>query len=232
MLFKIKLVKTIFLVVGLILIAWLVYGIYNYYNFSIVSTSPNLNTVATLSPYIKIDFNHTLSNKNIFISAPNNLLYSHKYYVNGKTLTIQLNEPLSTDKKYSITIDNLIDNHGQKIKNKVISFIPKKETLGQLSKNAQEELIIRNESSTIYKNPILSHLPYFSVDFSLSADFTNTSFTSKSKLALNAQLTIPAAYVGSSRQNYINQDKQQVISYISSLGLNPSNYIINYYTTG
>lgn len=192
-----------------------------------VGTSPNLNSVATLSPYIKIKFNHGLSKRNISIAANNTLLYGQKYYVNDKTLIILLNEPLVANRQYSITINNIVDDHGQQIKNDTLSFMPKNLKSGQLSKNAQEELIARNESNKLYDNPILKHLPYFSVNFNLSADF-KSNLSNSSKLTLIAQLTIPTAYVGSLRLNYINQEKQQVINYIASLGLNPNNYTINY----
>lgn len=76
--------------------------------------------------------------------------------------------------------------------------------------------------------PMLSHLPYKTTDFSLAADFTNGS-NGEPKLAIDATIHLSGADEGDPTAATA-QYKQEVLNYISSCGVDPANYTINYTT--
>lgn len=82
--------------------------------------------------------------------------------------------------------------------------------------------VLRLQSSI---EPMLNHLPYKTTDYTLVADFTS-GINGEPKLTVDATLRIAAADAGNT--TVINQYKQEVASYISSFGLSPANYTINY----
>jgi len=73
---------------------------------------------------------------------------------------------------------------------------------------------------------MLSHLPYRTTDFSLTADFVSGQ-NNQPKLTIDAKILLSQADM-SSQDQAVALYKQEVLNYINSLGLNPSNYTINY----
>ena len=220
-------IRKIALVILGLLFLWAAYEVYAYFSFSVTSTSPKVSQVATWSPFFKVEFNHKIVKQNLSLNINPDILYGHGYSINGNQLVFNLSVPMNTKQKYVITINSITDDHGQTLKNLVYSFVPKQESINQLPKDQQEALVLRNESSPVYKDPILQHLPYYSVNFDINASFP-TGNNNLPSLVLNAKLFIPAAYTGSLEQQMISQDQQAVRQYINSLGLNPDNYTINY----
>jgi hypothetical protein len=94
-----------------------------------------------------------------------------------------------------------------------------------------EQKVLINEQSQFpqqLKDPILSHLPYGTLDYNLTDSFQTVN--GQAQLVLKAQILLDAADVSSpqTEQSAITQYEQQVTQYITSLGLNPSNYDILY----
>ena len=220
-------IKKIVIGVILIMLCFVAYYTYSYFNFKVVSTNPPSTQMASWTPFFKINFNQAISKKGLSVSVKPDVLYGAGYVVNNNQLVFNLSVPMNTNQKYTLTVRSVTDQHGQTIKNLVYSFTPKNLPISKLPNDQKEALTARNESSPIYKDPILKHLPYYSVNFNLTASFT-TGQNNLPSLVLTAKLFIPAAYTGSLEQQMINQDQQSVLQYISSLGLNPANYTINY----
>lgn len=201
-----------------------VYAVYLTLTFRIVGTSPKLSNVATASPYITVSFNKNLSSNGLSVSGTEGLVTSTS--VKGKNLQINLNN-MTTGNEYVVHINSVSSTSGKTIKNKDLSFKAKNIDVGNLPKEQQQTLINQQDQNQgVAADPIISHLPYGTVDFSLTAQTPDTN-QDQSKLVLNAQLILSHADM-SNEDAAIAQYKQEVINYIVSLGLNPNNYNIQY----
>src|ERR1700722_17293767 len=87
--------KPIIIAAVVVIFLFCVFQVYSTLTFHETSTDPGVNNVATLSPFFKINFNKSLSSKNIKISYKGGA--GDTYKVQGKTLTIYLNYPLSAN---------------------------------------------------------------------------------------------------------------------------------------
>jgi len=106
--------------------ALIIFGLYQVYlsvQFRVVSTNPKTSSVAGISPFLNVNFNKQLSNQSVVVSMDPDALGS--YTTKGKTLYINLNDPLTVGKKYTITIKSITSTGGAQILNKKISFVPK-----------------------------------------------------------------------------------------------------------
>ncbi|MCL4357644.1 hypothetical protein M1512_01980 [Patescibacteria group bacterium] len=222
-----KRMKLALVVLGLMIAAYVIYFAYGKLVFSVEYTNPPSNDVATLTPFFDIYFNKTLTNKGLSVSMSPADFYGKKYYINGDSLIVSLSVPMQARHKYTITVNNVDAEDGQMLKNLVFTFYPTPKTMAQLPEDQSEALTARNEASPVYKNPILKHLPYSTIDFNLSASFP-TGKNDLPSLVLIAKLNIPAAVTGELQQQTISQYEQEIASYISSFGLNPASYHIDY----
>lgn len=129
------------LIILIVLILILVggYQIYRSTKFHVVDTNPSVNSVATLSPFIKVNFNKTILSKGISVSSTGGATDS--FGVNGKTITINLNYPLSSNKVYSITINNVRDSSGAELSNLVFSFKPSNIVFNNLPQDEQKSIV-------------------------------------------------------------------------------------------
>jgi hypothetical protein len=220
--------KLIVIVIVIILVIASVFFAIKNSKFHVVSTDPNTNEVASVSPFFKINFNKTLSSNGLKVSSSPAIISSYK--VSGKYINADLNIPLQLNQTYTITVGYVADAAGDTITNRTFTFTAKDVPSNGLSKEQQQALL---HTQTQYlqntSDPILGHLPYGGLTFSLSG--TQTMQNGKTVVILNARLLLTAADVNSgpdAEQAAINQYKQDVINYIQSLGINPNNYTINY----
>lgn len=213
----------------IVLVVGLVFLIYKGIRFDVASTDPSNSQMTTWAPYFKVTFTRKLSNQGLSISTdPKQIIYDNQYYVSGNTLTINLNVPLNPNQTYTITINNIKDTYGANIKNKKFVFKPKYITFSQLTNdNQQEALTLRNQASPVYKDPILTHLPYYTLSYSLTPDITTSSQNNLPIINVKAELLLNESQ-SSNEAGAVAQDKQLIQSYIRSLGLNPSSYNIIY----
>jgi len=211
----------------LVIFAAVLWIIYVVLPFHIVRTNPSSQNVATLTPFFNIEFNKPLSTSGLSVSS--NYAIIKFYKVQQKTLSLTLNYPLTAGATYAITVNSVQAVGGHKISNKTFKFTPKNITYDKLSAD-QKAVILKGQSQNeaAYNNPILAHLPYGTLDYNLTATFVTVS--GQTKLELNAQLLLSEADLSSlqSEQVAITQYESEVTQYITSLGLNPSNYTINY----
>ena len=73
--------------------------------------------------------------------------------------------------------------------------------------------------------PLLTHLPYKTTDYSLTASYGSGS-NGQPILQVDAVIRMAAADAGS--PDAVNRYKQEVIDYINSCGVNATSYVINY----
>jgi hypothetical protein len=189
--------------------------------FHLIKSTPASKNFPTDSPSLILDFNKPLENV-VQLSGSDSSIKG--YSVSGKVLTISLNYPLNANQRYSITLNQVTATSGAQITHKVISFITKDIDPSKLSA-AQQKALLDDQDQNLPSDPILSHLPYQTLEYEISAEITANQISTQA-LVLQIQIFIPAAFVGDASVEA--QYKQDALNYITSLGLNPANYSINY----
>jgi hypothetical protein len=215
----------VLLVIVVLLVSLVAVFTYDRSHLRIVGNDPNIDNMTIWTPYLKINLNKPVSSASLSISASPDILYGRPIS-RGKTVIIYLSVPLDPSKTYTIMVRRIASASGQQVINKQYSFRPKVVSQGQIPDDQREALILRNQQSPVYKDPLLTHLPFRSVDFSLTSSFGSTD-NNQPVLTLKAQLVLHRAQLGNS-DAAIAADKQQVRDYISSFGLNPDNYTLQY----
>src|SRR5579864_6420438 len=114
--------KLLLLLVIIILVVIAGWFIYNALTFRVTGTDPGTRSVATVSPFFKINFNKALSSQNLSITANPNIINS--FSVSGHSLEIDLNFPLKGNQTDTITIGKIFSVSGKEIINKSFSFQP------------------------------------------------------------------------------------------------------------
>jgi len=193
--------------------------------FHIVSTDPPVSRVSNSIPFFNINFNKPLVSKSLKITSSPDIISS--YNVSGKAIDISL-KPLTVNQAYTITINSLAATDNETIQNKSLRFVAQYISPQDLP-NDQKQAILHNQEnySSPADNPIVGHLPHSTLNFILSAQVT-TGTNSKPSLVLQAQILLAPGVTGATAAADINQYKQDVLSYIQSLGLNPAQYNIQY----
>ena len=216
--------KKIIVLLSVITLLLLIFVGYQGIVFRVTGTSPSINNVAAASPYLIIHFNKSLDASSLKYSTNTSFITSAT--VMNNSITFNLSYPLSVNKTYSLTILTISSQGGSKLTNITYRFVPKNLQFNQLDPSQQKQLINNQDrSQTGTNDPILIHLPYSTLDFTLMPLITSQD--TSSKISLQASLLLSAADVGN-EDAAIAQYKQEVINYIESLGLNPSNYNISY----
>jgi len=210
----------------IVLLAWTGFTIWHQLTFHIVSTEPSVSKVSTIAPFFKVTFSQTITDSGLSIqSSQSNLIGTP--LVAGKVLTIPFKAALTSGKVYTITLVNVDSSNGKKITNKAFTFKPYYIASSELPADQQQAILKEQIDNTTNSNdPILSHLPYQTTDFTLSEVTTPVKNPPKN-LPLLATITLSQADSGD-QAAAVAQYKQEVTSYITSLGLNPANYDITY----
>lgn len=120
----------------------------------IVSTNPGLQSVATVSPFLKVTFNNSLSTKGIEISGTKVV---SSFSVSGETLTLNFKEPFVAGRTYTVTIKKISDSSGGDLQNKQLTFKPKYVSPQNLPKD-QTQAILNNQPPTPGSNVSYSGL--------------------------------------------------------------------------
>ncbi len=217
--FKAKQIKRATVILAVIVAILLVYNFIQLQKFHIVNTDPSTSRFSNLIPFMKINFNKPVSRQGLYVSSSPNIINS--YTVNNKTLSLSL-KPLTLDKSYVVTLRSVYSTNGQKIINDTIRFTTTYINPNNLPTD-QQQAILRNQDhySSPLNNPIVQYLPHQTLNYELSAAVSNN------QLVLNAQITLNEANM-SNEALAVASYKQQIASYIQSLGLNPNSYTIRY----
>jgi len=134
-----RFLKPLFIVLPVLVVAFVAYQVVRSQRFHVVSTYPSTSNVATVSPFLKINFNKTLSRRGLSIASSYSVAKSYK--IEGKVLVVTLKSPMTADYSYYIKINNISDIYGHKINNEVFSFVPKFMSSQDLPKDQQQALL-------------------------------------------------------------------------------------------
>lgn len=197
--------------------------------FHIVRTNPSSHNVASLTPFFNVEFNKPLSVNGLAVSSSPNVIQS--YAVEQKTLVINLIGLMKIGTTYTIDIHSVEATGGHKLTNKIFRFMPQDIAYANLPKDQQTAIQNspgQNDRDTLNNDPILVHLPYGTLNYNLTPVYATVN--GHATLEINAQLLLSYADLSSpqSKQAAITLYESEINQYISSFGLNPSNYIINY----
>ncbi len=193
--------------------------------FHVAGFDPSLKTVATFTPSLTVHFSKPLTKNGLEIAMSPNAIKS--YDISGKDLVVKLTYPMQAKTKYRFTIKSVAAESGATIKNYTASFTPKDMPYESLPAGQQKELFNNQDKDqpAALSDPIITHLPYHTLGFTLSALLSGQG--ANQKLTLDAEITLSHAEM-SDEANAVAQYKQQITDYISSFGLDPSKYTINY----
>lgn len=135
----VQLLKLATVAIIIFVLAFSVYEIVSSRRFHVVGTNPDISNVATVSPFLKIKFNKPLAGKNISVTSSYSIIKS--YSVQDKTLVINLSVPMTAGYSYYVKINSISDAKGDKIVNKVFSFVPKTVVAQDLPADQQQALL-------------------------------------------------------------------------------------------
>ena len=220
--------KLVFFLIIFIFIGGGLFWLYKVEQFNVAGTNPTLNNISSITPFLKVNFNETVATKSISISGSGGIVKS--YNAKGDTVTVLL-QNMQKGTSYTITIHSTKSTWGGTVQNKILTLKTNNVAYAyELPKDQQKFLLNKQQAArpADISDPILAHLPYTTVDYNLSALIT-TNTNNQPQLVIQAQLTIfPGNLVNGSEADTIASHKQEVVSYIKSLKLNPANYNIQY----
>jgi hypothetical protein len=162
-----KQIKMILLIVAVLLICGAGYLIYVSSKFHIVSTNPNTGSVASVSPFFKVNFSKQLSSKGFNVTSSPSI--TENPTVNGKTMSMDLDGPLDTTQTYTITINNVSDISGHVISSKTFVFSPKYIAAEDLPKD-QAAYLLKQQART----PSKTNVAFSGTDGFLDAGLSST----------------------------------------------------------
>lgn len=119
------------------------YSVFSMLTFRVTGTTPSLDSVSNISPFIKVSFNKSLKADSLQYSTSYGFVTSTK--VEGKTVTFNLNSQLTVDNNYSITIKRIESAAGKVISNKVLPFTIKDLSTDDLTDDEQKTLMDRQD---------------------------------------------------------------------------------------
>lgn len=217
-----KSIKRAAAAIVVILVGVLIYAVIQNQRFHLIGTNPSMSSVATISPFIKLNYNKVIDAKSVSISASDSSVSGQA--VQGKTIILTLN-PLTKGKTYTINIRRVSSISGSSIYNQNLSFVPKFIDYNDLPAD-QREAIMKKQAgnSKVKSDPILGHLPYGNADFRLSGIVSGNP----PAVTIKAELLLSAADAKTDANAAAAKYKQEVIDYIESLGLKPESYNINF----
>lgn len=205
-------------VIGLIIaLIWFWVGLlfYKLQQFRLVQTNPSVGNVATVSPFMDIEYNKPLSS-NVRVTTTSKIIESVQ--IQGDEIHILFYIPLQLS-TYSINVSNISDTAGQTLKDETFVFTPKIMTNSQLPSDQQAALqsIQLEYAKKVQGDPLIRFLPFtgggneFKITYSISGQGSNIQIT----------VTITAAN---------QQGFNDAITWIKEIGANPNNYHIVYVT--
>lgn len=191
--------KPLIVIIGLLVVALIGYLVYiNFFTFSVTSTSPQNNRVSAKAPVIRIATNRTIKDQPIsFDDGGAGIIASIKF--DKSTIIINLYQKLEVDKKYTITLKNIVSTDGYTISSYVYEFTPQ-DNDSYLSKEDTEIILNRqNQKGAILADPVLNATP-----------ITGDAYVIKSSLDAtpNGTGTVSIkAYIYLTREDMSNYDK-------------------------
>jgi hypothetical protein len=209
-------------VISILLIGWSVY--YTMFFFHITNVSPNPNNISYLSPRLVVEFNKDLVADSAKVSSTDAAISSS---VSGKQLIINLPADLEGNKTYVITINAIASKNGDVIKDHSISLktVLNSNSLSDADKKTILDKQQASKTSTI-NDPIFSHLPHSTLDYSMSGSFTN-DVGGNHAISIDIEITLSAADAKIDSQGAVERYHQEALDYLRSLkDIDSNNYDI------
>lgn len=215
-------------VVAAALIGWVVYR--EFFTFYLKNTSPDSSSVSYSSPYLKLNFNKNLKTEGYefkLTSGEGEIYVEHE--IIGKTFKAYLPTSMEVDQTYTISLENISATDG-KVLSLHVDFTTKDIPYSDLDKEQQDELIRLQDALHANDDPIVQHLPHGTLDYTLSAFISSGSDTDVpgDRLKLQAKIVLSNADIRSGRDAAIARIKNDIAAWITSVGLDPASYNIEY----
>ena len=137
---------------GVVVVLLIAYLAYSATRFHIVSTSPGLKKVPSVTSFFNINFNKKLSSSGLLVSSNPSIIASSK--IQDKTLIIQLKGGLIANKAYSIILNDVEDTAGNHITKKKLLFTPKNIPYQELSEEQKQAILQGQTYHPLSKNNI------------------------------------------------------------------------------
>ncbi len=166
-----KLIRPAIVCVVAITLLFIGYQIYLSRHFRVVNTNPKTGNVATVSPFLKINFNRQLSSKDLSVTSSYSVISSYK--VEGKTLVVNLKVPMTAGYEYYIKINHIDDVKGDVITNRMLRFAPKKISSKDLPEDQKQALLKTQSNRPRSKNSIVFTGANTLLDYGLSSSQLN-----------------------------------------------------------
>lgn len=161
-------IKLGIIVAVVVVILYAGFAILQALRFHVVSTTPSMNSVAAISPYITFNFNRNLSKEGASITSTPSIISSST--IQGRQWRIYLNKILTVGKAYTITIKYVSDIKSDHITNQAFTFTAKNIPSNQLPADQQAYILKQQANQPYTRNSIT----YVGVDSLLTSGLTLT----------------------------------------------------------
>lgn len=203
------------------------YKVWQSSQFRVVSTTPSTSrAVATSTSVIKIDFSHDLLEDAQYDRTL--LLEGHDIVREvdhqDRSLYIRLFELREGD-THKITFGDIFSSDGKVIKNYELNFRATYIPYDRISQ-AQKDLEASETDRFEPDDPILNHIPYSSIGYSIEP-VHDTTEEGVYTVSVNAKIFLSNADRGFEEQA-IEMYRNQIFDYLKSKNINPDNYQFNY----
>lgn len=229
--------KQLIVLAAVILMAFVGWFIYReFFTFYLKGTWPDSARVSYAYPYISLDFNKALSKEGyeaILYNSEDKIEYTRQE-INDKSLIIYLPGDKSVGDTFRVAVDKLSSSDGRTLSIQ-LEFTLQDISFDRLSEHDQEEILriqdIRDEAQP--NDPIMNSVPHSELNYNLTIELLPVRGGEESTggVLLHGEILLSAADVRIDRDGAIEQAKQDIHSYISSLGLDPVSYQIEYSVT-
>lgn len=222
--YKKQIIISAIIIVALVAM-WSIY--YYFFTFSVLSTSPSRDRVATASPIITLTTNRTISDAAIsFDDGSSGIVASVKPFKN--TVIINLYQNMEADKKYTIKISDLMSKDGYKMASYTFIFTPKLDA--SLVNDAGQQIILDRQDNkpAIIDDPLISATPFSSDSYVVKSSLNSTP-DGKGAVGLNATIFLTREDVVSGYDAAVEKYKAEIQDQLLKIqGYDAAKYQITY----
>lgn len=214
---RLQLIKRVrlFLILLLFLaILWVVLSIHRSLSFRVSGTDPSVTSVATISPFFKIEFNKPLARTVSVTIYPQNLPAS--YEIKGSVVTVTFNKQLQEGQTYSVRLANIADQAGSHLPNKTFSFQAQSISPSALSAS-QQKVLEANQAkyNAIQNDGLVQLLPFSGGGNEFQVSYTINYSAKTPQLVIVVTASSP-------------QGQTDAVNWIRQVGFDPSKYTITF----
>lgn len=143
------------LLFGLVILCFVGFTIFQSTQFHLINTTPNLNSVGVVTPYISLNYNALLVSGAVVTSQPNVV---DSYEVSGKSLVIHLKSSVITlGKNYNLSVSSISNKSGKSLSKRSFSFTVRNIAFDSLSA-AQKSAVLKQQSTVPYSRNSINYI--------------------------------------------------------------------------